>query len=72
MTANTQPLYDWNRVEELLTQRDMSKSQLACDLGIDRKNLYLYRNGDAPFTARTAMAIAYVLGISVDELRADG
>ena len=68
MTATA--TYDWSRIEAALERAGMSKSRLARELGMHRSSLYLYRDGTSAIPERTALAIAYLLGIDVRELEA--
>lgn len=64
-------VYSWEKVEALLAQRQMTKTELAERLGMNRGGLWKIQNGDYSFRKANALAIAYVLGVKVEELEAD-
>ena len=59
-------------LNEIIRQRrsdlDMSQSELAAKVGVDKRQIRRYESGETQPTLPIAKAIAHALGISIDEL----
>jgi transcriptional regulator with XRE-family HTH domain len=66
------PMIDHMELNEIIRQRrselDMSQSELAAKVGVDKRQIRRYESGETQPTLPIAKAIARALGISVDEL----
>ena len=66
------PMIDHMELHEIIRQRrselDMSQSDLAAKVGVDKRQIRRYESGETQPTLPIAKAIARALGISIDEL----
>jgi transcriptional regulator with XRE-family HTH domain len=66
------PMIDHMELHEIIRQRrtdlEMSQSDLAAKVGVDKRQIRRYESGDAQPTLPIAKAIARALDISIDEL----
>ena len=66
------PMIDHMELNEIIRQRrselDMSQSDLAAKVGVDKRQIRRYESGETQPTLPIAKAIARALGISIDEL----
>jgi transcriptional regulator with XRE-family HTH domain len=66
------PMIDHMELNEIIRQRrselDMSQSELAAKVGVDKRQIRRYESGETQPTLPIAKAIARALGISIDEL----
>jgi transcriptional regulator with XRE-family HTH domain len=66
------PMIDHMELHEIIRQRrselDMSQSELAAKVGVDKRQIRRYESGETQPTLPIAKAIARALGISIDEL----
>ena len=65
-------MIDHMDLNEIIRQRrselDMSQSELAAKVGVDKRQIRRYESGETQPTLPIAKAIAHALGISIDEL----
>jgi transcriptional regulator with XRE-family HTH domain len=65
-------MIDHMELNEIIRQRrselDMSQSELAAKVGVDKRQIRRYESGETQPTLPIAKAIAHALGISIDEL----
>src|SRR5215467_9471532 len=65
-------MIDHMELSEIIRQRradlNMSQSELAAKVGVDKRQIRRYESGEAQPTLPIAKAIAHALGISIDEL----
>jgi transcriptional regulator with XRE-family HTH domain len=65
-------MIDHMELNEIIRQRrselDMSQSELAAKVGVDKRQIRRYESGEAQPTLPIAKAIAHALGVSIDEL----
>jgi transcriptional regulator with XRE-family HTH domain len=55
-------------IRQRRTELDMSQSDLAAKVGVDRRQIRRYESGETQPTLPIAKAIAHALGITIDEL----